>query len=93
MSIRQQVQWQSGHFEGYVDMGTGTEGDCLPQAKAAFVIMVVANNGHWKVPLGYFLVDEIVGALCVQRGYLDAHQDPGRAKDMHTHRLMLEKTF
>ncbi|KAL3182943.1 hypothetical protein MRX96_006739 [Rhipicephalus microplus] len=67
MSIRQQVQWQSGHFEGYVDTGTGTEGDCLPQAKAAFVIMVVAINGHWKVPLGYFLVDKIVVESSTQR--------------------------
>lgn len=77
MSIRQQVQWQSGHFEGYVDMGAGTEGDCLPQAKAAFVIMAVSINGHWKVPLGYFLVDGLVGeqrANLVRQSLLTAHE-------------------
>ncbi|XP_077539949.1 uncharacterized protein LOC144152531 [Haemaphysalis longicornis] len=44
MSIRQQVQWNRGSFEGFVDIGTGVDSDCLPQVKAAFVIMAVAIN-------------------------------------------------
>lgn len=61
MSIRQQIQWNRRCFEGFVDIGTGFDSDSLPQAKAAFVIMAVAINGHWKLPLGYFLVDGING--------------------------------
>lgn len=36
MSVRQQVQWNRGNSEGFADKGTGVDGDCLPQAKAAF---------------------------------------------------------
>lgn len=76
MSIRQHVQWNRGNFEGFVDIGTGVDSDCLPQAKAAFVVMAVAINGRWKLPLGYFFVDGIVGeqrANLVTQSMLRAH--------------------
>lgn len=74
MSIRQQVQWNRGSFEGYVDIGTGLDSDFLLQAKATFAIMAVAINGRWK--LGYFFVDGLVGeqqANLVQQSLLCAH--------------------
>lgn len=61
MAIRQNIQWNKRNFEGFVDFGSGIDSDSLPQAKAAFVIMAVAINGRWKLPLGYFLVDGLIG--------------------------------
>ena len=33
--------------------------DELPLAKNALVFMAVALSGHWKVPLGYFLLNSL----------------------------------
>ena len=54
----------NGRFHGYVDIGNCQIDDTTPVAKDVLVIMVVAVNTSWKVPVGYFLVDGMSGAEC-----------------------------
>jgi len=44
--------------QGYVSYGTGLneDTDTLPLAKEVLVLMLVALNSNWKIPIGYFLV-------------------------------------
>ena len=58
MAIRKHVSWDGVKFRGYVDVDNGAEeNDSSPVAKDA----LVAVNGSWKVPCGYFLVDGLSG--------------------------------
>lgn len=61
MSIRQHLQWNGRRTVGYVDVGDNLEGDNLPLAKDALVFMVTCVNGHWKLPIGYFLTNGVNG--------------------------------
>ncbi|KAG9275028.1 DNA transposase THAP9 [Astyanax mexicanus] len=61
MAIRKHVEYAEGKFYGYVDVGCGKVNDSLPVAKDALVLMVVAINGSWKIPVGYFLIDGLSG--------------------------------
>lgn len=64
MSIRDQVEWNSEKMHSFVDMGSNVcdENDNLIHAKNASVFMAVGENGHWKMPLGYFLVEKLNGS-------------------------------
>ncbi|KYN06873.1 THAP domain-containing protein 9 [Cyphomyrmex costatus] len=49
-------------LQGFVDMGLGVGDSAVPlTAKHALVFMLVALNGHWKLPIGYFLIDSLSG--------------------------------
>lgn len=61
VSIRQHVEWDGKKYHGYIDMGTQLDSDILPVAKNALTFMVVAVNDHWKLPVGYFLIDGLNG--------------------------------
>lgn len=54
MHIRQLVEWNGKTFEGFVNCGTSLESNT--DATSALVFMAVSLNGHWKIPLGYFLI-------------------------------------
>lgn len=58
VAIRQQIDYDGNRYYGYIDLGVTkcTDSDHPPQAKNALVFMAVAINDHWKVPLGYFLI-------------------------------------
>lgn len=58
MSIKDKVEFDGKAFHGLVDMGSGTDldGDNVNHATSALVFLIVAVNGNWKLPLGYFLV-------------------------------------
>lgn len=51
---REKISW-------VVDVGTKTSDDSFSIAKDTFVLMLVAINGRWKLPIGYFFVDGISG--------------------------------
>ena len=56
---KENVQWcrKTGKFVGYVDLGAD---DCSSEkATEAFVFMAVGLRGHWRIPLGYFLINGI----------------------------------
>ena len=55
--IRKHVEWDGKRSYGFVNYGTGFDDDSVGVAKEAFVLMLVAVNGHWKLPVGYFLTD------------------------------------
>lgn len=64
MSTRDQVEWDDEKMHGFVDMGSNVynENDNLIHAKNALVFMAVGINGHWKMPLGYFLFEGLNGS-------------------------------
>lgn len=61
MSIMRKVEWTGQKFTGFVDIGADVFGDNLPEAKDVVVFLLVALNGHWKIPVGYFFVDGLQG--------------------------------
>ncbi|KAG7453457.1 DNA transposase THAP9 [Solea senegalensis] len=61
MSICKHVEYSEGNLHGYVDPGCGAIDDSLPPARDAFVVMAVAIDESWKIPLAYFFVDSLTG--------------------------------
>lgn len=61
ISIREQVEWDGKKFHGYIDIGSKLNSDMVPKAKEALVIMLVAINQSWKIPIGYFLLNGLSG--------------------------------
>lgn len=63
------MRWQyedfNGKLYGCVDLGTGNienDQDNVQEATNALVFLAVCLNGHWKVPIGYFLVHSFSGS-------------------------------
>lgn len=52
------MEWR--HF-GYINDGTGIDSDCLPETNdvLVFLLVVVNFNWNWKLPVGYFLINEL----------------------------------
>ncbi|KAK3914018.1 DNA transposase [Frankliniella fusca] len=67
MYIRKQSQWAGHRVVGYPTAGSTPFRDNAPLAKEAWVMMLVAINGSWKMPIGYFLINSLNG---VQRSNL-----------------------
>ena len=61
MAVRKHVEYSAGKSHGYVDLGSGTVDDRLQPARDALVLMAVAIDESWKVPLLYFFVDALSG--------------------------------
>lgn len=63
IAIRQGIVYDGKRYYGLVDLGihTSNNTDDPRQAKNALLFMVVALNDHWKVPVGYFLIDALNG--------------------------------
>ncbi|KAB0798505.1 hypothetical protein PPYR_09498 [Photinus pyralis] len=61
MAIMQKVEWDGKQFHGFVDIGTNycNEDDYLPEARNVLVLMLVALNSNWKIPVGYFLISSL----------------------------------
>lgn len=59
MAIRQHVHWDGHNYSGFVNLGSDFtyDHDELDLAKNALVFLAVALNSHWKIPLGYFLIN------------------------------------
>ena len=63
MSIRKLKEFDGNNVQGYVDFGVGIDvpGDTSVLCTQALVFLLVALNGGWKLPVGYFLVDGVTG--------------------------------
>lgn len=63
MSIREQIIYDKGRFYSGVDYGTLEDfqhnNACTPTAKNALMFMAVSLNDHWKVSIGYFLINNL----------------------------------
>lgn len=61
MAIRQHVHWDGHNYSGFVNLGSQFtyDHDELDLAKNALVFLAVALNSHWKIPLGYFLINSL----------------------------------
>lgn len=64
MSIRKQILFMNGKSYGSVDLGSGNnvDQDNANKATNALVFLAVSINGHWKVLLGYFLINSFCGS-------------------------------
>lgn len=61
MAIRKNIEFDGKQFHGYVDLGTGVSDDSMDIAREALTLMLVGINGHWKLPIGYFLINGLSG--------------------------------
>ncbi|KAK7879526.1 hypothetical protein WMY93_033763 [Mugilogobius chulae] len=61
MAIRKHIEYSAGRFHRYVDLGCGIVDDSLPPARDALVVMVVAIDDSWKLPVAYFFIDSLTG--------------------------------
>ncbi|CAH1968697.1 unnamed protein product [Acanthoscelides obtectus] len=61
MAIRRRIEWNGQKWTGYIDLGFDMDGDKLPEVKEALVMMLVAINGKWKLPVGYFFINGLSG--------------------------------
>lgn len=52
-------EFPGDQFHGYVDIGIGEIDNTL--ATQALVLMVVAVNESWKIPIAYFLITGMDG--------------------------------
>ncbi len=82
MAIKQHIQYSEKEkkFKGFVDLGIGEATDSAPCATEAVVIMLVAINGHWKIPLGFFFIASLSGeerANLIQIALEKVHQTGG----------------
>jgi hypothetical protein len=64
MAIREQLIYCKGRFVGGVDLGTTDtqDNDTATMANNACVLMAVAINQHWKIPIGYFLIKSLTAS-------------------------------
>lgn len=66
IAIRQQVTYDGQRYYGLIDFGVDHNDafhvDHSLKATNALVFMLVAINGHWKIPVGYFLLNSLNGA-------------------------------
>ena len=64
MSIRKHVDWDpvQQQMVGFVDVGTGSL-ENTDEATEVLVIMAVGLQSHWKVPVGYFLINGIAAEM------------------------------
>lgn len=58
------IDRKSGKPVGFVDIGCGSlSDDSQPQATKVLMLVAVGVNGHWKLPLGYWLTDGATAEL------------------------------
>jgi len=62
MSIKRQIEWDGKKYTGFVDLGTGTDSDELPEAQYALVFLVTCINDHYKIPVAYYFIHSLTGA-------------------------------
>ena len=55
VAIKRCIEYDGQQYYGYADMGSIIEVNENEEAKEALVFMLVAINGSWKIPVGYFL--------------------------------------
>lgn len=61
MHIKKQLEFANNEAWGYVDLGTDVSSDESACATQVLVLMIVAINGHWKMPVAYFLIHNLNG--------------------------------
>lgn len=61
MSIKKKIEYDGSRNWGYVNVGVDLKNDDSEIATEALVIMVVAVNSSWKLPIGYFLINHLTG--------------------------------
>ena len=65
MKLKQHISFDGKVFHGGIDLGAGpSEYDDNP-ATDAYVMMMTALNGSWKIPIGYFFINSLsaIGTL------------------------------
>ena len=66
MAIRKQALWNEAKktFSGFVDYGNGIQiGPSEVLASEALTFALVGLRSHWKMPVGYFLIDKTTASV------------------------------
>lgn len=68
MKIKKYIEYDASSKSqvGFINFGPALDSDSETLATEALVIMAVGIHGHWKVPLGYFLVNGISATAQLQ---------------------------
>jgi len=63
ISSKKSTYFNGSRNQGYISYGTGLndDSDPLPLGKEALVIMIVALNSNWQIPIVYFLLNGLSG--------------------------------
>uniref|UniRef100_A0A0K2UGI9 DNA transposase THAP9like [Danio rerio] n=1 Tax=Lepeophtheirus salmonis TaxID=72036 RepID=A0A0K2UGI9_LEPSM len=77
MSIGKLIEFDGSKYHGYVDIETGDSDDSMPPATYALVLVVVAINENWKIPIANFMINGLSGeekANIVQTALIKVHE-------------------
>ena len=61
MAIRRKIELVGTKVWGYVDLGFDLDNDEQTLASEALVFMITSHSDHWKIPIGYFLIQSLTG--------------------------------
>lgn len=61
MKIKKSIENVNGKEYGYVDVGKDIDGDEVPAAENALVVMVVCENSKWKIPVSHYFINVLAG--------------------------------
>ena len=61
MLIKRQIEFDGKNMWEYIDVGSSVQKDDMQAAIEAFVVMVLAQQAHWKEPVAYFLIKSLTG--------------------------------
>lgn len=59
VAIRKKVEWFKNEYVGYINFGKKMNDSHVPEASSAIVLMLVAVNGHWKIPIAYYFIESL----------------------------------
>ena len=62
IDLKRNISFDGKKTYGYVDLGDGMLSETGQEASQALVFMIVAINGSWKIPVGYFLANNLNGS-------------------------------
>ena len=61
MSIKKHIYFNNSKFTGLVDLGEDLPSRPLDNRPATHALVLMANavNGHWKIPIAYYMIDSL----------------------------------
>nr|XP_040563692.1 uncharacterized protein LOC121113894 [Lepeophtheirus salmonis] len=61
MCIKKMIEFEGSKYHGYMVIGTAVSYNSISPTIEVLVLMVVAINGSWKIPIGNFIIHGLSG--------------------------------
>ena len=61
MSVRKSVEIINDKGYGYIDVGDNMDGIDVPEAENVLLVMIVCENGKFKIPVFYYFIKSLTG--------------------------------